>query len=321
MAGMMENLQAINSFVRTLLALTVAGVLGTTGYYGYRTYTAAERESEAKAQQLQDAKKALQVKDEQLAVNRQELEQRKAELVQKESQIADLQQDVQKKQAEIQRLETSLRLHKMERRLARVRVLDVGTDEQSKKKFAKIQFVELNEQGDPIGEPREFRLEGDIVYVDYWVVKFEDKYVEAADLERGMSICLFNRIFGEFQQPTEGFSLDEPGRRPGPYARGGVMSELEKKIWDDFWNIANTPQRAAELGIRALHGEAVSIKVHKGKTYRITVRASGGPEIEVDEGGAPKKPQATILWDQWQPPRQPWPIWTPVRHASLRVGQ
>ena len=71
------------------------------------------------------------------------------------------------------------------------------------------------------------------------------------------------------------------------------MSDLERKIWDDFWTIANSPQQAAKLGIRTLHGDAVSIKVIQGKTYRITVRSSGGPEIEVDESGtAPARAEA-----------------------------
>jgi hypothetical protein len=127
------------------------------------------------------------------------------------------------------------------------------------------------------------------VYVDYWVVKFEDKYVEQADMERGMSICLFHRIFGEFQNPNDGFYLDEPGTRPSSYARGGVSSELEKKIWSDFWNIANDPQKAAELGIRTVHGDAVYIRVAQGMTYRVTVRASGGPEFEVEPEAAGKQ--------------------------------
>ena len=323
MPGMMDNLQTINSFIRTVLALTVAGGLGTAGYYGYRSYTSAERETQAKEQQLQAADQKLKAQDQQLALSRQELEQRQQELLQQAAQIAELNQDLEKKKAEIQRLDMALRLHKLERRLARVTVLDVEVDEATKKKFSQIQFVELNEQGDPIGEPRKFRLEGDLVYVDYWVVKFDDQYVEAADLERGTSICLFNRIFGEFQKPKDGVSLDEPGKRPGPYARGGVMSDLEKKIWDDFWNIANSPQQAAELGIRTLHGDAVSIKVIKGKTYRITVRSSGGPEIEVEEPStAPPPNTASMLEDTWQPPRRPWPRWLPVRqHSGLNVPQ
>ena len=34
MPGLMDNLQTINSLIRTVLALTVAGSLGTAGYYG-----------------------------------------------------------------------------------------------------------------------------------------------------------------------------------------------------------------------------------------------------------------------------------------------
>ena len=113
--------------------------------------------------------------------------------------------------------------------MGQIRVLDTGIDQASGRKFSKIEFVELNELGDPVGEPKRFQLDGEMVYVDYWVVKFEDKYVEQADLERGMSICMFNRIFGDLQKPKDGFSLDEPGRRPGNYTRGGVMPEFEKR--------------------------------------------------------------------------------------------
>jgi hypothetical protein len=57
------------------------------------------------------------------------------------------------------------------------------------------------------------------------------------------------------------------------------MSDFEKQIWDDFWNIANDPQRAQQLGIRAAHGEAVSVQLRPGKTYRLQLRASGGLTI------------------------------------------
>lgn len=286
MAGTIEKLQTVNSFIRTLLALVLFGGAGTAGWYGYTTYNAAEIESQRKDAALQEKEQQLADSLQQVAVQQQalkakdsELADKKAEIAKQQTEIAELNQEVARKQAEIQRLDTALRLHKMERRLARIRVLDAGTDPDSGKKISKIEFVELNELGDPVGEPRQFSLDGEMVYVDYWVVKFEDKYVEQADLERGMSICMLNRVFGDLQKPKDGFTLDEPGRRPGNYARGSVMSDFEKKIWDDFWKIANDPQQAAELGIRAMHGDAVSIKVEKGKTYRVTVRASGGPEI------------------------------------------
>lgn len=290
MAGTIEKLQTINSVIRTLLALTVFGGVGAAGWYGYTTYNAAEIEDQRKDAALQAKEEELAKTQRQVVMQEQELAAKKAELAGKEAKIAEqkteiatLNQEVARQEVEIQRLDTALRLHKLERRLARIRVLDTGVDQASGRRFSKIEFVELNEQGDPVGEPKQFQLDGEMLYVDYWVVKFEDKYVEQADLERGTSICLFNRVFGDLQKPKDGFTLDQPGQRPGNYARGSVMSDFEKKIWDDFWTIANDPQQAAQLGIRALHGDAVSIKVEKGKTYRITVRASGGPEITVDQ--------------------------------------
>lgn len=290
MAGTIEKLQTINSLIRTILALTVFGGVGAAGWYGYTTYNATEIDGQRKDAALQAkeqelAKTLTQVKMQarELATKDAELAGKEAKITEQKTEIATLDQEVAEQKVEIQRLDTALRLHKLERRLAQVRVLDTGVDQASGRKFSKIEFVELNEQGDPVGEPKPFSLDGETVYVDYWVVKFEDKYVEQADLERGMSICMFNRIFGDLQTPTDGLSLDEPGQRPGSYARGSVMSDFEKKIWEDFWKIANDPQQAAQLGIRALHGDAVSIKVEKGKTYRITVRASGGPEITVDQ--------------------------------------
>jgi hypothetical protein len=297
MVRTLESLQTINSLLRTVIALAVVGGLGTAGWLGYRSYYGAQFEAERHARELEtahqkqrDLEDVLLTKDQELTRQQEQLRQRSAQLAEKEvvigqqvTQIASLNEDIQKKAAAIQRLETSLRLHKMQRRLARVTALDVGPDPATGKPFSQIEFVELSETGDPIGTPRKFRIEGEVVYVDYLVVKFEDKYVEAADLERGMSVCLLNRIFGEFQKPNDGHTLDEPGKRPSAYARGGVLSDLEKKIWDDFWNIANQPEKANELGIRALHGDAVSIKVHKGKSYRISVRASGGPEIQAEE--------------------------------------
>jgi len=221
-----------------------------------------------------------------------ELRQKGAKIVQQQTEIVALNDEVARQQVEIERLDTALNLHKLERRLARIRVLDTGVDEATGRKFSKIEFAELNELGDPVGEPKQFQLDGEMIYVDYWVVKFDDQYVEQADLERGTSICMFHRIFGDLQNPKDGYSLDEPGQRPGNYARGSVMSDFEKKIWDDFWTIANDPQQAAKMGIRALHGDAVSIKVEKGKVYRITVRASAGPEITV-ESEPPSRPSGT----------------------------
>jgi hypothetical protein len=53
------------------------------------------------------------------------------------------------------------------------------------------------------------------------------------------------------------------------------MSDFEKKIWDDFWTIANDPARATELGISASHAQAPSIRVEPGVTYELDLRSTG----------------------------------------------
>ena len=94
------------------------------------------------------------------------------------------------------------------------------------------------------------------------------------------------------------------------------MSDFEKKIWDDFWNIANDPPKAEALGIRAIHGDAVFIQVRKGKTYTITIRASGSPEIEVVEDGTVPGGSTLYSWDHHSPKRKAWPNWSPTRRSS-----
>jgi hypothetical protein len=89
------------------------------------------------------------------------------------------------------------------------------------------------------------------------------------------AICLFQRIFGEHQEAAQGYQLDEVGSRPTAYARGREMSDFERKIWSDFWLIANDPKRAADLGIFAAHGAAVSMRVKPQAKYLLELRTTG----------------------------------------------
>ncbi len=47
---------------------------------------------------------------------------------------------------------------------------------------------------------------------------------------RSTSICLFRRLFGENQHPSEGFSLDPVGSQPVAYRSGGQPSEFEQRL-------------------------------------------------------------------------------------------
>ena len=262
MGSVMENVKTVNSAVRTLLLTGVVGIFGYGGYYGYSEYTKNER--------------VLKEQAEKIRLTSEEVEK--------------LNREVASKSAQIEMLETARHLLKTDKRLAELRVVSIERDENGKAIKSRLEFVELSPQGDPMSKPKQMELLGDLIYVDSWIIKFDDSYVEKGDIERGTSLCLFRRVFSEDTLPSEGISLDEVGMRPQAYSRGGAMSDFERKLWADFWEFANDPKKAAEMGIRAANGEALSIKVREGKTYNISIRASGGNSIPIQESPETKPP-------------------------------
>lgn len=177
---------------------------------------------------------------------------------------------------ELKRLRTALQLHKVDHRVAQLVVLDQKWVDNGQHLSTTFQFVEVDEQGNGLGAPQTFSIVGDVVYIDARVVKFADEHIEQADPFRSTSICLFRRLFGEFQTPNDGFVLDPDGSRPVAYGQGSKLSDFERELWSKFWYFANHPEEASKIGVRAIHGEAPSIKLEKNKVYNVELRASGG---------------------------------------------
>lgn len=268
MARVIESISTINSVLRTVLGFALVGGISTLSFLGYSAYTNSKTEATRTAKELEAAQESL------LASQK--------DLGRALTKIDELGVQVAQQMVEIERLTTSLRLMKVDHRVARLNVLDQVEDEETGVVTSTIQFVEVNDEDEVLGEVREFELQGQIIYVDGWIVKFDDKYIEEADIDRGSSLVLFRRVFGEYQQPSEGFLLDKAGQTPAAYAQSGTLSEIEKKIWEDFWSIANDSKKARDLGIRAAHGDAPSIQMRKGMSYKIELRASDGLSIKPD---------------------------------------
>jgi hypothetical protein len=254
--------------LRTALGFAIIGGVSAMSWLGYSAYNNSQTQAQRAAEDLASARSTLDA-------TRKDLRQARTE-------IDELGVEIKEQAVEIDRLATSLRLIKVDHRVARLNVLDQTVDEETGEITSKIQFVEIDDRGQAIGTPQQFELQGSIVYIDGWIVKFDDKYIEEADIERGSSLVLFRRLFGEYQQPNEGFVLDEAGKTPMAYVQSGKASELQTKIWRDFWSIANDSKKARELGIRAAHGDAPSIKMRKGMSYKIELRASDGLSITPD---------------------------------------
>ncbi len=208
---------------------------------------------------------------EQLEKDKQQLSKEKQELAEQNARLTE----------ENVKLNLALRLMKVDHRVAEVEVLDQEQGDQRPR--TRFRFAELTSDGTPAGEPKEFTVDGDTIYIDAWVIKYADEHVEQGDPLRSTSVCLFRRIFGEHQQPSEGFALDKADARPAVYSQGNEMSDLERDIWANFWEYANDPQKAKKSGVRTAHGEAPSIRLEPGKRYRVDLRASAGLTIVPEE--------------------------------------
>ncbi len=246
---------ALHQWTRTLTSLTVLTVLGVGGWYGYKSYMAPQLELEEKSKLLK---------------------QQQARLAKLEAVEQQLREDNAELRENMERLALAVRLLKVDRRIAQIVVLDqweAGPEEQVHTKFS---FTEFDNRGEPLYEPRLFTIEGDVVYVDYWVAKFQDHFVEQQDPLRHASIALFRRVFGENQRPRDGFALDEEDVQPAAYASEEQASVFEREIWENFWEYATDKNKAESAGLRAAHGEAVAMRLDKGETYRLVLRSSGG---------------------------------------------
>jgi hypothetical protein len=280
MPGVIESLSTINSLLRTGLAIVLVGLLGAGGWYGYRLYNEGDLALQEKEEQLASIRHELSAKQELV-------DQQSHQLQENEQTITALNIDLRAKEERIQKLDTSLRLLKVNHRVGWLTVLEQDIDPATNQLYTVGQFTEVNDKGQPIGKPTNFRINGDVVYIDHWIVKFDDKYVERAEIDRSTSLVLFRRIFGEQQTPNDGIVIDTVGSRPEAYGSDAQMSTFEKQIWEDFWTIANDEGKAKELGIRAAHGDAPSMKLQKGKSYRVMLRASDGLSITPEPGEPP----------------------------------
>ncbi len=178
-------------------------------------------------------------------------------------------------------------------RLAQIVVTEQTTDETS------LLLVELNEAGEPVSRDC-VTIPGRVAYFDGLVVKFNHDSVARGHPLRGQSIALLRRIYSERQSPNDGYLLDQSGDVPPGYRMVGDtppsfaatddfrtgshahsdLARFEERIWSQFWNIANDPELAAELGVRVAQGEAVYKPMHPGVLYELTLDAAGGLNLE-----------------------------------------
>ena len=138
-----------------------------------------------------------------------------------------------------------------------------------------IKFQELGPDNEPL-EVREFHVQGDVIYFDGLVIKFEESVEATDDMLRGKSLVLFRRVFGESQAPENGFPIDPLREIPDVYRADDDPTPIERDIWLRFWDYATDPAAAAEVGVRVAQGEAVYSRFRKGQFWVLTLENDGG---------------------------------------------
>jgi hypothetical protein len=246
----------------------------------------------------------LEERNQELAARSQELASTRDELVQRQEELRKLETTLQERAAEITRLgtvvaekekaiaaleiakralEVANQLLKVAHRVARIEVLAQGAPVEAPERVrTTVRFTELGADDKPLAPGQELIIEGKTIYVESLVIQFEDRYIEQGDPLRGTSLCLFKRLFGENQSPSQGIPLDTAGQQPLAYGGDTTANPVHRALWERFWDYANDPALAQELGVRALQGEAPFIEARPGKSYRLELRASGGLVIEAE---------------------------------------
>lgn len=125
-----------------------------------------------------------------------------------------------------------------------------------------------------IGEPRLLKARGTLVYFEALVIKFEHVYVGQGDEQRGTSLAMFRRVFGDRQAPESVPDLD----RSAPPAQwdSDVSAGHQAELWQRFWDLADDPHLAATYGVRVAQVEAPAVRLRAGQIWEVRLDAGGG---------------------------------------------
>ncbi|MBR0237442.1 MAG: hypothetical protein IJQ39_05085 [Thermoguttaceae bacterium] len=193
-----------------------------------------------------------------------------------QKQLKEAQEKISQLEILNQKLETANLLLKRTRRLAVISDIVKTKPEGSDVVKTSFSFTEIDMADNPLGEKRMFTIDGEKLYIDAYIIKFEDDYIEQGDPLKGTALCMFDKLFSEKIKPEDGFRIDPVGETPKPYKLDSPdSSEFEKELWGNFWKLAQDPKYAQKMGVRAAHGTAPSMLLQEGLTYKLEMRNTG----------------------------------------------
>lgn len=180
-------------------------------------------------------------------------------------------QQLTARQAMIDRLSRS-------RRIAHLEITDQKKDQSGAIASTDVLFIELDDRGAELAR-QNFTIPGDVLFIDAMTVKFNSEQVAQGDPLLGHTLILLRRIYSDRMPPKDGFRIDTPGAIPPGYACTDA-GRFEKRLWENFWELATDSAKAQQLGVRVAQGEAVYKQpVRAGQSYELIVDALGGMSL------------------------------------------
>ena len=164
-------------------------------------------------------------------------------------------------------------------RVAEVLVTGVNYNEEFKKNFTTVKFLEYNTRGKPL-EAKYFTFPGNIIQFQALVVRFDDRFVAAGDRLRGRSVYLFWKAFCLDGANTKEFPITYVEEVPGGYQVSHKTNAFESSFWRQFWRYAFDKQQASRSGVKNVQIEAPGAMFIPGYLYTVKIEHDGGLRID-----------------------------------------
>jgi hypothetical protein len=176
------------------------------------------------------------------------------------------------------------------RRVAQIDVVRQHIDERGKTVNTML-WQEIGRDG-RLGRPLAVQAVGELVYFESLVIKFEPRFIGEGDEQRGTSLAMFRRIFGDCQAPESVPELDRSARPP--LDESDADGSLHAELWNRFWEMVDDPHLAREFGVRVAQCEAPAVPLHAGQVWEIALDAAGGLNLRRLDGGARDMPISSL---------------------------
>lgn len=129
-----------------------------------------------------------------------------------------------------------------------------------------------------LAPPRAIEAVGSLVYFEALLIKFEYGFVGAGDAQRGTSLALFRRVFGDAQSPDSATQLDP--LTPPLAIEHDTPATFSNRLWRRFWEFVEDPKLAAEYGVRVAQVEAPAVLLEEGQVWEVRLDAIGGLNLQ-----------------------------------------